>query len=156
MQSAKRLTGHDRGLGSLCLGACAFRGQGDEAVQQMIEAGDPAEACLGEFHGRQLARGDELRRLGDSQVGRVRHDLVFYRQEFLRHEGVRRLVAMRSRRRDAGDHRPDMVIGFDQFLKIGRRQIEAGLAGEADDFVLRWRVGHAVWVRKDDAGRLLE
>ena len=50
-----------------------------------------------------------------------------------------------------GRHRPDMAIGLDQLLEIGRRQIEAGLAGETDDFVLRWRVGHAVWTCKGDA-----
>lgn len=37
-----------------------------------------------------------------------------------------------------------MAIGLDEFVEIGLWQIEASLAGEADDFVLRWRIGHAV------------
>ena len=43
---------------------------------------------------------------------------------------------------DAVDHPADMAVGVDQLGQILCRQIEACLAGEPDDLVVGWCLGH--------------
>ena len=99
MQPAERLAGHDRSFGDFGLGARALGRQGDETVQQMVEMHNPGEVRFSQLDGRQLTGGDELQRLGDGEKSWIRHSLLLRRLEFLRHEGVCRLVAVRPPRR---------------------------------------------------------
>jgi hypothetical protein len=45
---------------------------------------------------------------------------------------------------NAVDHPADVTVRLDQFRQIFRRQIKSRPAGEQNDFVLGWRVGHVI------------
>ena len=73
--------------------------RGNDYRKQMVEMHNPGEVRFGQLDGRQLTGGDELQRLGDGEKSWIRHSLLLRRLEFLRHEGVCRLVAVRPPRR---------------------------------------------------------
>src|SRR5918993_2317589 len=69
--------------------------------------------------------------------------LVLHRLEGGGHEDMRRFIAVWPRYRDALDHLPDMSVGLDQLRHELGRQVEARLAGEPHDVIVRQLLGHA-------------
>ena len=127
VHGAARAAGHDRRLRRLGIGPRALRGQGDEAVEQMVQRGDAGRGRPPSAPPATSLRA-AISRAASAMVRKGRSDTAsstLHRQEFGWHEHMRRFVAVRPSRRDALDHAADMAVGLDQFLQVLRRQVEA-------------------------------
>ena len=58
---------HDFGFRLSCVAACTLGGDGDEAVELVVERRDPREAGFSQLNGRQLPCCDQLGGFGDRQ-----------------------------------------------------------------------------------------
>jgi hypothetical protein len=128
VQRAARTIAHD-----LCLGRSRalpgkLGGQGDKAHQLVVNRRDALQVGLSQLDRRQLALGDPARCLGDRdemQLG-TGHGRLLRREEFGRHEDVRRLVRVGAGTPDAPQHLLQVAISIDQLVEMLCAEFQPG------------------------------
>ena len=103
VQRPARARGHDFGFRLSCVAACTFGGDGDEAVELVVERRDAREIGFSQLNGRQPSRRDQLGGFGDRQEVQVGCHRFSSSSRTLRD---RRCAPVRHRTRGAAEGAP--------------------------------------------------